>query len=95
MSEKWNFWAYYGLGLYGKFEPFGGAFLGFGCEPLYLFWLPDNSEFMEKTFQAAQLTDERFLTIDHSCKIFFDICQTELHCKYVQGNYSESTVKKM
>jgi hypothetical protein len=33
---------------------------------------------MEKTFQAAQLTHERFLTIDHSFKIFFDICQTEL-----------------
>ena len=32
---------------------------------------PASSEFMGKTFQAAQLTDERFLTIDHSCKIFF------------------------
>ena len=30
-----------------------------------------SSEFMGKTFQAAQLTHERFLTIDHSCKIFF------------------------
>ena len=30
-----------------------------------------GSEFMGKTFQAAQLTHERFLTIDHSCKIFF------------------------
>ena len=30
-----------------------------------------SSEFMGKTFQAAQLTQERFLTIDHSCKIFF------------------------
>ena len=29
-----------------------------------------NSEFMVKTFQAAQLTYERVLTIDHSCKIF-------------------------
>ena len=37
-----------------------------------------GSEFMGITFQAAQLTHERFLTIDHSCKIFFDICQTEL-----------------
>ena len=27
------------------------------------------SKFMGKTFQAAQLTHERFLTIDHSCKI--------------------------
>ena len=35
-------------------------------------------EFMEKTFQGAQLTHERFLTIHHSCKIFFDVCQTEL-----------------
>ena len=30
-----------------------------------------GSEFMGKTFQAAQLTHGRFLTIDHSCKIFF------------------------
>ena len=37
-----------------------------------------SSEFMGKMFQAAQLTHERFLTIDHSCKMFFDICQTEL-----------------
>ena len=29
------------------------------------------SEFMGKTFQAAQLTHERFLTIDYSCKILF------------------------
>jgi hypothetical protein len=33
--------------------------------------LPNNSEFMGKTFQAAQLTHERFLTIGHSCKIIF------------------------
>ena len=30
----------------------------------------EGSELMEKTFQAAQLTHERFLTIEHSCKIF-------------------------
>ena len=36
------------------------------------------SEFMGKTFQAAQLTHERFLAIDHFCKVFFGICQTEL-----------------
>ena len=29
------------------------------------------SEFMGKTFQAAQLIHESFLTIDHSFKIFF------------------------
>ena len=33
--------------------------------------IPHNSEFMGKKFQAAQVTHERFLTIDHSCKIFF------------------------
>ena len=32
-------------------------------------YMTDISEFMGKTFQAAQLTHERFLTIDHSCKI--------------------------
>ena len=41
--------------------------------------VPASSEFMGKTFQAAQLTHERFLTIDHSRKIyFFYVCQTEL-----------------
>ena len=34
-------------------------------------YLHVGSEFIGKTFQAAQLTPERFLTIDHSCKIFF------------------------
>jgi len=38
---------------------------------------PLNSrEFMwktsTKTFQATQKTQQRFLTLDHSCKIFFD-----------------------
>ena len=28
-------------------------------------------KFMGKTFQAAQLTHERFLALDHSCEIFF------------------------
>ena len=37
-----------------------------------------SSEFMEKTSQAAQLAYERFMTINHSRKIFFYICQTEL-----------------
>ena len=32
---------------------------------------PLRNKFTGKTFQAAQLTHERFLTIDHSCKIFF------------------------
>ena len=40
--------------------------------------LHGTSEFIWKIFQAAQLTHERFLTIDHSYKIFFDIRQTEL-----------------
>ena len=39
---------------------------------------PYISEVMEKTFQAAQLTHERFLTIDHSCKIF---CRIDLWLK--------------
>ena len=42
------------------------------------YYMPQASEFKGKKFQAAQLTHERFLTIDHSFKIFFDICQTEL-----------------
>ena len=33
--------------------------------------MSDPSEFKGKTFQAAQLTHERFLTIDHSFKTFF------------------------
>ena len=34
-------------------------------------YVSHSSEFMGKTFQAAQLTHDRFLTIDHSCKISF------------------------
>ena len=34
-------------------------------------YVPVNSEFMGKRFQAAQLTHERFVTIDHSFKTFF------------------------
>ena len=29
--------------------------------------LPGSSEFMGKTFQAAQLTHDRFFAIDHTC----------------------------
>ena len=36
-----------------------------------------SNKFTGKTFQAAQQTHEIFLTLDHSCKIFFDICPTE------------------
>ena len=35
--------------------------------------LSQSNKFTGKTFQAAQLTHERFLTLDHSCKIFFDV----------------------
>ena len=30
-----------------------------------------TNKFRGETFQAAQLTHERFLTLDHSCEIFF------------------------
>ena len=43
----------------------------FGNHSLLIIIVSYGSEFMGKTFQAAQLTHERFLTIDHSCKIFF------------------------
>ena len=51
-----------------------------------------GSEFMGKTFQAAQLTHERFLTIDHSCKIFFwylpNWTSTNLWCVVLYATYS-------
>ena len=54
--------------------------------------LPDGSEFMGKTFQAAQLTHERFLTIDHSYKIFFwylpNWTSTNLWCVVPYVTYS-------
>ena len=54
--------------------------------------LLDNSELMGKTFQAAQLTHERFLTIDHSCKIFFwylpNWTSTNLWCVVLYATYS-------
>ena len=40
-------------------------------QPIAKLYEDEVSEFMGKTFQAAQLTHERFLTIDHSYKIFF------------------------
>ena len=47
---------------------------------------------MEKTFQGAQLTHERFLTIDHSCKIFFwylpNWTSTDLWCVVLYITYS-------
>ena len=47
---------------------------------------------MGKTFQAAQLTHERFLTIDHSCKIFFwhlpNWTSTDLWCLVLYVTYS-------
>ena len=53
---------------------------------------PVVSEFMGKMFQAAQLTDERFLTIDHSCKIFFwylpNWTSTDLWCVVLFVTYS-------
>ena len=63
---------------------------------IYLFDLtrphPITSEFMEKTFQAAQLTHERFLTVDHSCKIFFwylpNWTSTDLWCVVLYVAYS-------
>ena len=41
------------------------------CTTQYAYKIAHSSKFMGKTFQAAQLTHERFLTIEHSCKIFF------------------------
>ena len=50
------------------------------------------SEFMGKTFKAAQLTHEIFLTIDHSCKIFFwylhNWTSTDLWCVVLYVTYS-------
>ena len=46
-----------------------------------------NREFMGKTFQAAKLTHEGFLTMDHSCKIFFwyllNWASTDLVCSTI------------
>ena len=46
--------------------------------------------FMGKTFQAAQLTHERFLTIDHPYKIFFwylpNWTSTDLWCVVSSGS---------
>ena len=56
-------------------------------------------EFMGKTFQAAQLTQERFLTIDHSCKIFFwylpNWTSTNLWCVVLYVTYSTTHQRSM
>ena len=59
---------------------------------VFLYREGNNSEFMGKSFQAAQLTHERFLTIDHSCKIFFwylpNWTSTDLWYVVLYGTYS-------
>ena len=54
--------------------------------------VPHTSEFMGKTFQAAQLWHEIFLTPDHSCKIFFwylpNGTSTDLWCVVLYATYS-------
>ena len=56
----------------------------------------DNSnKFMWKTFQAEKLQHERFLTLDHSYEIFFDICPTELlPSRQNLGSFLENKVIK-
>ena len=59
----------------------------------------DSSEFMGKTFQAAQLTHERFLTIDHSCKIFFwylpNWTSTDLWCVVLYVTFSTTNQRSV
>ena len=60
-------------------------------EYLNNFCLINTSEFMGKTFQAVQLTHERFLTIGHSCKEFFwylpNWTSTDLWCVVLYVTY--------
>ena len=57
-----------------------------------ILYIPNTSECMGKTFQAAQLTHERFLTIDHSCKMFFwylpNWTSTDLWCIVLYVTYN-------
>ena len=52
-----------------------------------------------KTFQAAQLTHERFLTIDHSCKIFFwylpNWTSTDLWCVVLYVTFSTTNQRSV
>ena len=53
--------------------------------------LGSSSEFMGKTFQAAQLTHERFLTIDNSFKIYLTYSTTHQRSVEVQfGRYQKN-----
>ena len=55
-------------------------------------WLTPSNKFTRKTFQTPKLIHERFLTLDHSCEIFFNTCPTELSQsgKKVQTIYFKS-----
>ena len=65
---------------------------GIGIKMHFSMEQPVSSECTGKTFQAAQLTHERFLTIDHSCKIFFwylpSWTSTNLWCVVLYVTYS-------
>ena len=72
-------------------HPVHTMFVSYASARWALFALLARSEFMGKTFQAAQLTHERFLTIDHSCKIFFwylpNWTSTDLWCVVLYVTY--------
>ena len=55
-------------------------------------WSDVANKFTGKTFQAAQLTHEKFLTLDHSCEIFFwylpNWTSTDLWCVVLYVTYS-------
>ena len=73
-------------------------FLRPGCQQCKL-RDPAINKFMGKRFQAAQLTHERFLTIGHSCKIFFwylpNWTSTDLCCVVLYVTYSTAHQRSM
>ena len=57
---------------------------------------PLDSELMDKTFQGAQVTHERFLTIDHSCKILY-VTYSTTHQRSVEvqfGRYQKNILQE-
>ena len=87
-SKNWPFDAFY--------SPGGMSLLSFCPEDGAIYNVSASSEFMGKTFQAAQLTHERFLTIDHACKLNFHrplVCSTIQNIQY--STYSTTHQRSM
>ena len=73
-KKSWHNYSILGsvYGLCGKLETFGAAFLGLGCEPLFLFQLPDNQIFNDLMACTKWLPDNFVMNIPFKIEIQYE-----------------------